>query len=158
MKNITDDLRERVSELEFEITEAQRELESLLDRKVSLMVLIAVEESRWKTREQPPLMPDLTPSLPLNTKSLPPLSQFLLSSLKDGGKTLEQLKNDVRNSNISIKAAKPGRGIAVALFKLSTKGLTEKKDGKWKLKNENTIGMAGRPSDLRASSAPTHPA
>ncbi len=157
MKNITDDLKERVSELEIEIVEAQKHLDDLINRQKSLRLLVKIEESRWQTREQPSLLPEFPSSLSLDSKRFPPLSQFLLSSLKDGGKTVEELKKDVRDNNIPIKASKPGRGIAVALVKLSHKGLTEKKDGKWKLKNENTIDMAGR-NDLRASTSPTHPA
>lgn len=133
MKNITDDLKERVSELEIEIAEAQRELDSLIDRKISLLSLIEVEENRWQTR-QASLLPESTPSLSLDTKKLRPLSKFLLSNLKDGEKTLEELKEKVGVNNIPIKAVKPGRGIAVALMRLSLKGLTEKKDGKWRLK------------------------
>ncbi len=157
MKNITDDLKERVSELEIEIAEAQRKLSSLTDRKISLTSLIEVEESRWQ-RRQPSLLPESTPSLSLESKRLSPLSQFLLSSLKDGEKTLEELKEKVKVNNIPIKAVKPGRGIAVALVKLSHRGLTEKdkKDGKWKLKNGKPGDMAGL-KDLRVSAPPTQP-
>lgn len=156
MRNIIDDLNERVAELEIEIAKAETKLEQLNDRKHSLKLLILEEESRWKAREQPSLLPELDQSLSLDIKKLRPLSQFLLSNLKDGGKTLDELKKAVIDSNIPIKASKPGRGIAVALMRLSKKGLAEKKADKWSLKNGKTNGMAGL-NDLRASDRPTQP-
>lgn len=136
MRDITKDLKQRISEIDVEIARAQKHLDDLINRQRSLKVLAEAEESRWRT-ESPTLFTDLTPSLSRNSKTLPPFSQFLLASLKDGGKTVEALKREVANNNVSITASRPGRGIAVALVGLSHKGLTEKKDGIWRLKDRN---------------------
>ena len=148
MRDITKDLRQRVSEIDIEIGKTQSFLEDLTNRKKNLKALLDAEENRWRN-QRPTLFPELPSSLSDESKRLPPLSQFLLDSLKDGGKTIEALKKAVKENSVPITAKKPGRGISVALIRLSLKGLTEKKDNIWRLKG-NTATVAGR-EGLRAS-------
>ena len=130
MKDITNELRERLRDVENQRARLQKNLERFTAVENSLKTLLGLEEERWGTQE--PLL--LGIKAPRPEKGKTPLSRFLLTTLKENPKSVIALTQEAQNAGLLKESKYPRRAIHFALVGMSRGGLVEKSNKVWKLK------------------------
>lgn len=130
MKNITEELRERLEEVQRQQTILQRELDNLANLENGLKSLLEREENRWGG-QIPMFAGQQTPTPKMGRT---PLSKFLLDSLKRERKSVALLKDEVLATGLLKDSKYPKRAVHFALVGMKRGGLVEKIGAFWQLK------------------------
>jgi hypothetical protein len=140
MKDIRQDLKERLADIEQERARLQARLAELTHIESGLKSLLEDEDKRWKpTPEMLPLFP--RPQVDGNGKYTSPLSRSIVDSLKFGPRSLKELKETARLDGIDFGDKNAGRSIHFALVGMAQNNLVERlENGKWRLAHENEKG------------------
>jgi len=144
MKDITNELKERLQDVERQRNLLQKNLERLTATEDSLRTLLAIEEERWA--EQQPLFAGTQSPKPERGRT--PLSRFFLTTLKEKPKSAVVLSKEARDAGLLKDSKYPVRATHFALVGMKQGGLVEKRNGVWRLKNGDTPSVAGRLGDL----------
>jgi hypothetical protein len=134
MRDIRQDLRERIDKLESERLELQTQLEQLSRREITLKALLLEEDSRWSTQER--LFPAEGEHPPTNGHRTA-YSKFLIQALIDhhGPIRLDVLKALAQQRGINFEGKNPGRVLHFALLGMAQNGVVEMVEkGVWRLK------------------------
>lgn len=137
MKDITNELKERLQDVERQCNLLQKNLERLTATENSLRTLLAIEEERWG--EQQPLF--LGIQSPRPEKGRTPLSRFLLTTLKEKPKPVIILSQEAQDAGLLKDSKYPNRAIHFALVGMKRGRLVEKINGLWKLKEQSGEGI-----------------
>lgn len=133
MRDIRQDLRERLAEVEAQCAHHQRQVEALVEQERTLRALLNAEEARWPVQQ--PLIPGYETSKASVTKNgHSPLGRFLIERLATGGKTLPMLKSEAEHAGILLTSKHPGRALHFSLVGMARNGYVEKVNGVWQLK------------------------
>lgn len=135
MKNITQELEERLQEVQRQRVILQRELEHLVANEAGLKSLLELEQRRWG---QITMLPNQQMHVPKTGST--PLSKFLLDSLKRGNKSVHLLKDEALALGLLKNSNYPNRSVHFALVALKRGGLVDKTGEFWHLK-ENSGGV-----------------
>jgi hypothetical protein len=133
MRDIRQDLRERLDKLESERLELKTQLEQLSRREVTLKALLQEEDSRWAT--QVGLFP--TEREPLLTNGdRTAYAKFLVQAMATHEPmTLDVLKDLAHQKGVEFDGKNPGRVLHFALLGMSQNGVVEMvESGVWRLK------------------------
>lgn len=129
MRDIRDDLTERIGAVSQEYAQLQAKLEGLVKQKVALEALLAEENARWNGVVQT----ELFVSANTNGHEISPLGQMLLSILSDGATlTTEKLAEAAVNRQYPFGHKAPGRSVHFGCVALHNAGLIQKKPNGWK--------------------------
>ena len=136
MRDIRNDLAERLKDIEAERTRLLQRLDELTPTEQALQALLAEEEARW-SRLQPPLFA-VQSERTNGKKARTEVSQFLMNALADGKpKAVQALKESALKLGIAFGSKKPGRVIHMALLGMAQNGLVEMvTKGVWKVKEK----------------------
>jgi hypothetical protein len=129
MRDIRQDLRERLSSVRTKRESLQRELASVDAQESTISNLLEAEEALW-SQVNPPLFEGT------EEKPSSPLSQVLLETLKSqsGSASLEELKRSAVRRGVPFGGKQPGRVIHFAMLGMAQHKLVERKgDGSWTL-------------------------
>jgi serine phosphatase RsbU (regulator of sigma subunit) len=129
MKNITQELQERLDEVKRQKVILQKELENLVTTEAGLKSLLEHEQRRWG---QMTMLPNQQMHVPKTGST--PLSKFLLDSLKRGNKSVHLLKDEALALGLLKNSKYPNRSVHFALVALKRGGLVEKTGEFWHLK------------------------
>jgi len=133
MKDLRKEIKERLREIEERRLALQIQLDLLVTKEASLKTLLQDEDERWNDQ----LTLDGMENINTSAGGRTPLARFILSNLKCGEKTTEQLSIELQKANIPLKSKFPKRALHFALVGMSNAGLVEKANGAWRLiKNE----------------------
>jgi hypothetical protein len=130
MRDIRQDLRERLGATRSKRELLKRQLASIDSQEQTLVTLLEAEEGMWQ---------QLNPPLFEGTEEKPqssPLSQVLLETLKtnSGTASLEELKKSAVERGVPFGDKQPGRVIHFAMLGMAQHKLVERKgDGSWML-------------------------
>jgi len=130
MKDITNDLKERIDELLAMRAQLQRQLDALTEREDMLRSMLEYERMRWP--EQPALPGlDKTNGHRLWT----PLSRFIVDALGSyGPQSVDELKRRALDRGHDFKGKNPARVLNFALVGMAQNRIVKKLEtGKWKL-------------------------
>ncbi len=133
MRDIRKDLKDRLADIKARRNEMQAELRRLADQEAAVERLLLAEESKWRHTT-----PSLFESEPQPQQMT--LSQLLLDTLKskNGTASLDELKEEARQSGVPFGRKQPGRAIHFAMLGMAQHNLVERtKDGKWSLKKRS---------------------
>jgi hypothetical protein len=129
MRDIRNDLRERLQAVGAERMELQAKLSALQGTESGLKALLRDEEERL-ARQSPSLFP---PTESINGSGLRELVHKALQE-KNRPADLEEIKNDIARTSYDFGDKKPGRAIHFALIGLSQTGVVNRlQDGRWVL-------------------------
>jgi len=141
MKDIRQDLKERLVDVDQERVRIQSRLAELTHIESGLKSLLEAEEKRWKpSTETYTLFPPPKPNG--SGKYSSPIAQFIMAALSDGKpKTLADLKKGAQLDGIDFGDKKPGRSIHFALVGMQQNSMVEMVGkGVWKLVQGNEKG------------------
>lgn len=134
MKDIRQELVERLKDIQTRHNSLQSELNRLAETEKSLKMLIRIEEERWG--EQEPLFTGMR--VPRAEEGRTPLSRFLLASLREKPKPVAVLKEEALNAGLLKESKYPNRAVHFALVGMKTGNRVEKSNGVWKLKKQSS--------------------
>jgi hypothetical protein len=140
MRDIRDDLRERLSEISKRRAELESQLAELDAAEVTTNSLLHREDERWAVAERnPSAAPLFVSSVPLqyegNGKYSSPVAKFVLRTLAEQGPSdLPSLKRAARKAGIGFGEKSPGRSLHFLLTGMRQTGRVEKDGENWKLK------------------------
>jgi len=130
MKDIRNDLKERIGELQALRAQLQRQLDTLAEREAMLHSMLEYERMRWPEQAILPGL-DKTNGHRLWT----PLSRFIVETLGTyGPQSLDELRRRALDHGHDFKGKSPGRALNFALVGMARNRIVKKLDtGKWKL-------------------------
>jgi len=133
LRDIRDDLKERLAAIDTEADKLKAQLNSLTQKRLSLQALLEEEEARFAKGDQ-----NLFAGAPDEPgKYATPLSKIILGKIKynGGSATLEDLKRAAESAAYDFGEKQPGRSIHFALIGMAQNGLVENLgDGVWRIK------------------------
>lgn len=133
MRDIRDDLRERVAVLEKEQKELEKRLEAVQAQREALRSLLEDEEARWRQFQSSG--PQEAPSHFGNGHpvGLNPLAGLVYNLLSDGDVWLpSQLTSAAIRRDFPFGQKSPGRVVHAACLSLLREGLAEQAEGGWR--------------------------
>lgn len=131
MKDITNDLKERIGELLAQRAQLQRQLDALTQREAMLRSMLEYEQMRWP--EQPSL-PGLDKTNGRRLSS--PLSRFIVETLGSyGSQSLDELKRRALDLGLDFEDKNAGRVLHFALVGMARNNIVKREadTGKWRL-------------------------
>jgi hypothetical protein len=132
MRDIRNDLLERLAHAQKQLTEAERNVVKYKTVCENLRNLLAAEDQGWAGVDQQPL--SLNGNSP-STETDSPLANILRSHLADGKKHhLDELVKAAKQRNYPFGDKAPGRVIHFALIGMKSGGSVDQiGDGYWKI-------------------------
>lgn len=134
MRDIRQDIRDRLKQLVQEREQHKLALEELGERERSLKALLVDEMHRWRSLE-PSLFQtgESQNSQTAKQERELTLSKFLLGTLGDGRPwSLDELKAEIAATDLLADSSSPGRALNFALVGLQRHGYVERLEtGKW---------------------------
>ena len=130
MRDIRQDLKERLASVFAKRTSLMKELNEVDEQASMIKALLEAEDSMWR-EINPPLFEGA------NEKPSSPLSQVLLDCLRTraGAASLDELKDAAVQRGIPFGGKQPGRVIHFAMLGMAQHDLVERtSDGRWELK------------------------
>ena len=133
MRDIREDLRERLHKIESERAEIQSQLDQLSTREASLRTLLQEENIRW-ANQRDLFNPPHEHALTNGHRTV--LAQFIMRALADGTpRDLDVIKQMAQEQHIDFEDKNPGRVLHFALLGMAQSGTVEMiEKGVWKLK------------------------
>lgn len=133
MRDIRDDLKERIASVSKEREDLQARLEAVANQEVALKSLLAEENARWNGLE--PKLFDV-PNSTLNGHKLKPLGRLLLELLTDGNTwTTDRLARATVDRKFPFGEKKSiNRAVHFGCVGLKKKRLIEQNRGGWLIK------------------------
>jgi hypothetical protein len=138
MRDIRDDLKERLAAIDAEADKLKAQLESLSLKKAPIQKLLQEEDARFAKSDQV-LFAGVHDE---PGKYSTPLSRIILGKIRlNGGiASLEDLKQAAEDAAYNFGEKQPGRSIHFALIGMAQSGLVESMgDSVWKLKEAQTL-------------------
>jgi hypothetical protein len=128
MRDIRDDLRERLSAIDRDLVFYQHKIEDLEDQKEMLQALLNEENRRWGMEEAP-------------SKKSRELQDIICEIMSDGGTWFGgTVVGALIKRGFDFGAAKPGRVVHFTLLGMSRRNLVEHVgDSTWKLKPQRDL-------------------
>jgi hypothetical protein len=130
LRDIRQDLRERLASIKAARESMQDNLRQLTEQQATLEKLLEAEEALWQ-----PVTPSLFPECEDGT-----LRQVLIDTLKakDGAASLEELKDAATERGVPFGRKQPGRVIHFAMLGMAQNRLVERTaDGRWELRKQS---------------------
>lgn len=134
MRDIRNDLRERIEEVEQERAVAKRQLDALALRGARLSEMLKDEEIKWSQRQAPLPLDGTNGHAPRRMTTR--LGQTIYDVLSDGRDwPLSNVTQVVVEQGVPIKGKHPGRAVHFALVALKQNGIVDMpSSGMWRLK------------------------
>ncbi len=133
MRDIREDLQERLEEVEVQRAELGRRLQSLNERAQMIADMLKVEEQRWAERQA--AFPTLTPNGKKAQRVTTPLGRVLVAVLADQRQhSLDDLKAAAANAGMDFGKKHPGRVIHFALIGMQQNKIVKRTpSGEWQI-------------------------
>ena len=131
MRDIRNDLRERLTEVESERRHLKEQLAVIDQEEHVVRRMLAHEDARWSGRQHSLFAP------PVIEPPMSPIRAFLLEAMSDGQSwSLERLKERAKEKELELKTDRPGQALHAALVAMKRSGLAEiVETGVWRRTN-----------------------
>ena len=143
MRDIRQDLQERLEEIEVERAQIGRRIQVVQERAQMVAAMLKAEEQRWAERQA--AFPSLTPNGKKAKRVTTPLGRVLVAALADQRQhSLDDLKEAAVNAGMDFGKKHPGRVIHFALIGMQQNKIVERTpSGEWQIwKNGGSQGRA----------------